>query len=1085
MLKNITETFSRLIGRQTSDGFIFQAILSHQPTTEAFSQDKLERYNVDFKKVLAYYKQRLRIAQDMKHKANEQAAYSDLGDIFIVLGDFKKAIEYHTLHLSFAKELKDKTDEGVAYSRLGTAFLQLNDLKQAMDYFNLSLNLAKDLGHKAEEGRAYSNLGGALESLGDFKQAVYFYNLALCIAKECGDKVLEKDLCINLGNAFQILDDFKKALDYHISALSISKDLASISGQSFAYGGLGNAFRGLGDFKKALDCCNLSLFFAIHLGDKAGQANAYFNLGNTVQCLGDCKIAIEYYHVSLRISKHLGYKAGEREAYGGLGTAFYRLGEFKKALEHHNLALSIAQQLGDRSAEGKAYGGLGAVLNGLGDVKEAVKYHQLAHSIFKQLGNKFNEAGECLSLGNIFTSLGELRKAVEYHNLHLRISKDLGDKAGEGFAYGNLGTVFDNLGDFNKAIEYHNRHLESAKSLGDKDGEGVAYGGLGLASYSLGDFKKALYYHNLRLGIAKDLGDKEREGIAYGNLGSAFLKLGDFQTAIEYYELRLSIAEDIGHKDGIGHAYGELGNAFQCLGDSKTALRYHSLHLNIAKDLGDKTQEGEAYNGIGRSLEGLGLLSEALEHYQSSVRVFNEMRSLLQSKDKWKIGFRNEWNFPYTSLWRVLVKQGKTVEALLAAEEGRAQALADLLASKFDFQASQVWGNGEIQERDVEMFSCISTCTVFLAVNEIQNKINAWVLSKGKPVFHWQKKLDHHGTSNFDSLVQSAYDSHGVRAHVRCEDRSLDALRGGYKISEGSFEQSSQSQLSNGDPLVALYNNIIGPIADLIQGDELIIVPDGPLWLAPYAALVGPRFKFLCESFRIRLIPSLTSLKMIADCPSEYHSKSGALLVGDPCVADIICDNGERMKQLPFARQEVQMIGQILKVIPLTGKQATKDEVLKRLSSIALVHIAAHGSTETGEIALSPNPNRPSRAPSEEDFLLRIADVMNVKLRARLVVLSCCHSGQGEIKAEGVVGVARAFMGAGARSVLVSLWAIDDEATLEFMKSFYHYLVDGRSASESLNQAMKSLRESDKYSDVKYWAPFVLIGDDVTLPLCE
>ena len=84
-----------------------------------------------------------------------------------------------------------------------------------------------------------------------------------------------------------------------------------------------------------------------------------------------------------------------------------------------------------------------------------------------------------------------------------------------------------------------------------------------------------------------------------------------------------------------------------------------------------------------------------------------------------------------------------------------------------------------------------------------------------------------------------------------------------------------------------------------------------------------------------------------------------------------------------------------------------------------------------------------------------------------------------------MVGIARAFMGAGARSVLVSLWAIDDEATMEFMRSFYHHLLEGRSASESLNQAMKCLRESDEYSDVKYWAPFVLVGDDVTLQFDE
>ena len=109
-----------------------------------------------------------------------------------------------------------------------------------------------------------------------------------------------------------------------------------------------------------------------------------------------------------------------------------------------------------------------------------------------------------------------------------------------------------------------------------------------------------------------------------------------------------------------------------------------------------------------------------------------------------------------------------------------------------------------------------------------------------------------------------------------------------------------------------------------------------------------------------------------------------------------------------------------------------------------------------------------------------MSDVQAVCLRARLVVLSCCHSGRGEVKSEGVVGIARSFLCAGARSVLVSLWAIDDEATMVFMESFYQHLADGKSASVALHQAMKSLRESKEFSAVKYWAPFVLIGDDVT-----
>ena len=175
------------------------------------------------------------------------------------------------------------------------------------------------------------------------------------------------------------------------------------------------------------------------------------------------------------------------------------------------------------------------------------------------------------------------------------------------------------------------------------------------------------------------------------------------------------------------------------------------------------------------------------------------------------------------------------------------------------------------------------------------------------------------------------------------------------------------------------------------------------------------------------------------------------------------------------------MIGEILQTAPLVGKHATKDEVLRRISSVGLVHIAAHGKMETGEIALAPNTTRSSPIPVKEDYLLTMKDVLKAQIRARLVVLSCCHSARGEVKSEGVVGIARAFLGAGARSVLVSLWAIDDEATMEFMEFFYRQLVNGRSASEALNEAMKSMRESDRFSAVKYWAPFVLIGDDVTL----
>ena len=170
------------------------------------------------------------------------------------------------------------------------------------------------------------------------------------------------------------------------------------------------------------------------------------------------------------------------------------------------------------------------------------------------------------------------------------------------------------------------------------------------------------------------------------------------------------------------------------------------------------------------------------------------------------------------------------------------------------------------------------------------------------------------------------------------------------------------------------------------------------------------------------------------------------------------------------------MIGRLLDVQPLLGKDATKQAVLESMHSVSLVHLAAHGYAESGEIALSPI--RFCGTPHEEDYLLTIAEISQVRLSAKLVVLSCCHSARGQIRAEGVVGIARAFLASGARAVLAALWAVEDEATMWFMSRFYEHLNRGESASECLQQAMKSMRENH-FSDVKQWAPFMLIGDDV------
>ena len=317
-------------------------------------------------------------------------------------------------------------------------------------------------------------------------------------------------------------------------------------------------------------------------------------------------------------------------------------------------------------------------------------------------------------------------------------------------------------------------------------------------------------------------------------------------------------------------------------------------------------------------------------------------------------------------------------------------------------------------------------------------------------------------------------------------DESLNTIQGksnswkddsheGFRI--GNESKENQGPKMN---LPQCYKLIIAPVADLLDGSEIIIVPDRSLYNIPFAALPDESGKTLSETFKIRVAPSLTTLRLIHDSPADYHSQTGALIAGNPDVGEVIFKGClTPISRLPYAEVEAKMVGRKLGVQPLLGQQATRQAVLQAMDSAALIHLAAHGDAERGAIALAPSIHIPEGIPQEGLYLLTMSDISKVQLRAKLVVLSCCHSVRGNIKAEGAVGIARAFLGSGARSVLVSLWALEDSSTEQLMSQFYDHLARGESASDSLHQAMKWMR-CNGYSDVKQWAPFILIGDNAS-----
>lgn len=680
------------------------------------------------------------------------------------------------------------------------------------------------------------------------------------------------------------------------------------------------------------------------------------------------------------------------------------------------------------------------------------------------------EATFC-NVGDQHYHLGELDKALHCHQEHLKTVK-LEDKAGKESMYERLGKDFLELEDFQMALRFHFKQQSIALEMKDRAMESRASENLGNTYYRMGNFKAAIAFYSTFLQIAEERGDKAEIGRAESYLSNSCRHAGAHEDAILHHCRDLSIARNRGDKAGEGVAHGNLGNIYFSLGLFEKAIECQQLHLNLAKEVGDSVEEGKAWYELGYGYESLDKFDQALDCFRSSLKQFEKLRNLSPSNDDWKINLQNEYNPVNIAVWRILLKQRKFSEALSAAEKGRAPALKDLLKSNNGSGTAQSVLGGE-EDIFPHVLSHLSSTTIFLAIDG--KEINIWVLLKGSGGLHFEKSelgersLEEGVALSFASLTRAAYPL------TEDEIRFLNA------------EEAEQRAQQMENALGILYEVVISPVAHLLQGErELIIVPDGPLCVAPFAAFSfldpnSKRISYLCECFTIRVIPSLTSLQLIADS-KEHSSRKDALLVGNPCLKEIVFNKPWNW-ELPDAEEEVRHIGRILNSEPLIGEAATKEEVLTRLKSTSypLVHIAAKGAD--GEIFLAPNPTRKSLEPEEDDYKLTIADVMSIQVHAHLVVLSCCHSIQGTIKSEGVVGFARAFLAKGARCVLVSSWEIKDKATLELMKKFYEHLVGGQKASVALNQAMKYLKESTKFGAVKYWAAFQLIGDDVTLEI--
>ena len=1080
----------------------------------------INKIQSQYVKAEEYLMKALAINKEIGYKLGEAEDYGNLGTVFRSVGNYTKAKEYQEKALQINKDIGNKAGIAAAYGNLGTVFECLSEYDRAKDCLEKALLIGREIGDRKEDAANYTRLGTVFNSLSEYAKAKENHGKALVIAREIGDNYVEGGAYNGLGLAFQSLGEYKKALEYHEKALAIAKEIGHKEGEASNCGNLGAIFQHLGEYRKAKEHHEKALAIRTEIGDKEGQAADFGNLGAVFQSLGENDRTKEFIDKELAIRKEIGDRKGEASCYGNQGAIYFRLGEYKKAKDYYLKASKISNEIGDRHGEARSYEQLRDVCSSAEYVK-AMEYHQKALTIRKEIGDRRGEASSHGKLGDLFYSRFENGKAKECYEKQLAMTKEIGDRNGEVSSYVSLGLMSSSLGEFTNANEYYNKALEISKETGDRKVQAASNGNLGNLFHSLGEYNKAIEYFREAREIATDCGDRALEADMYGDLGAAYHHLGNYGEANEYLNDALEIRKEIGDRRGEAEDYARLGTLSRVIGKYNEAREYHEKALAIREDIGDRAGAALNYGNLGTACQYLGEYGKVEEYFKKAVAITNEtgnietqahlllklawlkisegnfpeaysylhqsiqncekLRSFLGNDDQFKISLSDkpEHTFPYWTLSDMLCSTGNHNEALYVSELGRARALADLLAAQYSVENQisvdpQTWiGIEKIMKKERS-----STC---LYIASRAQKLHLWVIKQSGVVHFRQNRVDENtfDLSNFDN----------ARTWEYCEDRSLNEEEPTPKPAQeerqtdlpGSQQSQDQEDSQEGEPILSLYYKlIIGPVVNLLQEPEIIIVPDRSLYQVPFAALTDESEKCLSERFRIRIVPSLTTLKLIQDSPEDYHSQTGALIVGDPEVGTVrYKKEPKNISRLPCAGKEAAMIGRLLGVQPLLGEQATKQAVLERLNSASLIHFAAHGDSDTGEIALAANQRAAKRLPQEEQYLLKMSDISKVQLRAKLVVLSCCHSGRGRIRAEGVVGIARAFLGSGARSVLVALRALEDSATEQFMNHFYDHLVRGESASESLHQAMKWMR-SNGYSYVRQWAPFMLIGDNVT-----
>lgn len=684
-----------------------------------------------------------------------------------------------------------------------------------------------------------------------------------------------------------------------------------------------------------------------------------------------------------------------------------------------------------------------------------------------------------LALGEIYRHTGQYGRALD--TLQVSLSQSL-DRVDRTRALGEMGNTYYTLGDYSQAESAYQMALAAAKSVGYWQGMPRYLNGLGHVYLQQQAYDSARDAYLEARELAISLGQWHELASILNSLGELYAEQGEFDKALETF------TEALGYRDKyVGPEYSRtlshLGQLYAVRHDREKAIEYFEDAYGWARFNQDEVGQINALSGLADVERAKGGLSKAKETLYEALDKFESLEPGLQDINK--VSLFETQSYLYDQLQQVLVEQGDVEAALEVAERGRARAFAELLADQTletpspvplgELTIAQIKTLAKTQGNTFVQYSIIRQPS--LGRSRFSDRaLFMWVVRPTGEVHFEQVAL----TQRLKTLLAASQDSLGVRGFSHWDNRYL---------AQTDTSQTDQTDLGR------LYDLVIAPIADYLPSsaaEKIVVVPHRELFLVPFPALQNPQGEYLIEAHTLGTAPSLQTLHFLQQRSVEQSGQalvvgidranaSSAVIVGNPDMPSLPQRIGGPLlplSQLPGAEAEAVAIAPLLNTDPLLGAAATETAVRERLADADIIHLATHGILDerqglSSAIALTPTGEK-HELDQPDDGLLTAQEVMQLRLKADLVVLSACNTGRGRITGDGVVGLSRSFLAAGANNLVASLWAVPDEATAMLMTEFYQQLQTEPDKAVALRQAMLSTLAD--HPDPRDWAAFFLIG---------